>query len=140
MNIKQMLKPKIKSFSPFKSNTAQTNTDKPIIYNHNISLNSQHISAIVTEEKPFYDITTDVAANIKAALIEYYKTNFPFQVFLRQNKYLIPFKRTTSATFILQNVYESNTNLHKDIYIQIHNIDNNIDFIVFFFLIVLITS
>ena len=55
--------------------------------------------------------------------------NFPFQVFLRQNKYLIPFKRTTSATFILQNVYESNTNLHKDIYIQIHNITHDIIYI-----------
>ena len=130
MHIKQIMKPKIKSFTPFKSNNTQSNNTNTITHNHNhnISITNQYISSISAEEKACYDITTDVATDIKTTLIDYYKTTFPFQVYIRQNKYLIPFKQTTS-TPILQNIYKSNTNIHKDIYIQIHNIDHDVVYV-----------
>ena len=137
MHVKQMMKPKIKSFTPFKStstlsnnnnNNTNTITHNNNNNNNNVAITNQYISSISVEEKAVYDITMDVAFNVKNTLVDYYKTAFPFQVYIRQNKYLIPFKQSTS-TVILQSIYKSNTNIHKDIYIQIHNIDNDVIYV-----------
>ena len=121
-------KPKIKSYTPFKFNSSNPSpikiqTNRPKLYT------SQYITSILSEEKAFYEVTEEVSKNIKSTLISFYKSSMPFSIYLRQNKYLIPFKQPTSSSTSTQEFFESLHNLNKDMYIQINNIENDIVYI-----------
>ena len=117
-------KPKIKSYTPFKFSSSNTSpikiqTNRPKVYT------SQYITSILSEEKAFYEVTEEISKNIKSTLISFYKSSMPFSIYLRQNKYLIPFKHQTSSSTSIQEFFESINSLNKDLYMQIHNIEND---------------